>query len=69
MNVELFPSDANNQRTINQGHPPNWHNPPGGVSSRGYRRRSRRVGLCTDCRCGGPSRRYDGAAVDWWDLR
>jgi pyruvate/2-oxoglutarate dehydrogenase complex dihydrolipoamide dehydrogenase (E3) component len=30
MNVELFPSDANNQRTINQGHPPNWHNPPGG---------------------------------------
>jgi pyruvate/2-oxoglutarate dehydrogenase complex dihydrolipoamide dehydrogenase (E3) component len=30
MNVELLPSDANNQRTINQGHPPNWHNPPGG---------------------------------------
>jgi pyruvate/2-oxoglutarate dehydrogenase complex dihydrolipoamide dehydrogenase (E3) component len=30
MVVELFPSDANNQRTINQGHPPNWHNPPGG---------------------------------------
>src|SRR5689334_17418 len=30
MNVELFPSDANNQRTINQGHPPNWHNPSGG---------------------------------------
>jgi pyruvate/2-oxoglutarate dehydrogenase complex dihydrolipoamide dehydrogenase (E3) component len=30
MNVELFPADANNQRTINQGHPQNWHNPPGG---------------------------------------
>jgi pyruvate/2-oxoglutarate dehydrogenase complex dihydrolipoamide dehydrogenase (E3) component len=30
MIVELFPSDANNQRTINQGHPPNWANPPGG---------------------------------------
>lgn len=30
MNVQLLPSDANNQRTINQGHPPHWHNPPGG---------------------------------------
>jgi transposase-like protein len=30
MKVELFPSDANNQRTINQGHPPNWQNPAGG---------------------------------------
>jgi pyruvate/2-oxoglutarate dehydrogenase complex dihydrolipoamide dehydrogenase (E3) component len=30
MNVELLPLDANNQRTINQGHPPNWHNPPSG---------------------------------------
>ena len=30
MNVELFPSDANNQRTINQGHPPDWRNPAGG---------------------------------------
>jgi hypothetical protein len=26
MIVELLPSDANNQRTINQGHPPNWPN-------------------------------------------
>lgn len=30
MIVELFPSDVNNQRTINQGHPPTWQNPPGG---------------------------------------
>ena len=30
MTVELFPADAHNQRTINQGHPPNWQNPPGG---------------------------------------
>jgi pyruvate/2-oxoglutarate dehydrogenase complex dihydrolipoamide dehydrogenase (E3) component len=30
MKVELFPSDANNQRTLNQGHPPDWRNPPGG---------------------------------------
>jgi pyruvate/2-oxoglutarate dehydrogenase complex dihydrolipoamide dehydrogenase (E3) component len=30
MMVELFPSDVNNQRTINQGHPPNWQNPRGG---------------------------------------
>jgi pyruvate/2-oxoglutarate dehydrogenase complex dihydrolipoamide dehydrogenase (E3) component len=30
MKVELFPSDAHNQRTINQGHPPDWRNPPGG---------------------------------------
>jgi pyruvate/2-oxoglutarate dehydrogenase complex dihydrolipoamide dehydrogenase (E3) component len=28
--VKLFPADAHNQRTINQGHPPNWQNPPGG---------------------------------------
>ncbi|MHB9074803.1 MAG: mercuric reductase [Desulfobaccales bacterium] len=30
MTVELFPPDEHNQRTINQGHPPNWQNPPGG---------------------------------------
>src|SRR3974390_300525 len=30
MNVELFPADAHTRRTINQGHPPNWQNPPGG---------------------------------------
>ena len=30
MKVELLPADAYNQRTINQGHPPNWQNPPGG---------------------------------------
>jgi pyruvate/2-oxoglutarate dehydrogenase complex dihydrolipoamide dehydrogenase (E3) component len=30
MRVELFPLDTNNQRTINQGHPPDWRNPPGG---------------------------------------
>jgi pyruvate/2-oxoglutarate dehydrogenase complex dihydrolipoamide dehydrogenase (E3) component len=30
MKVELFPLDTNNQRTINQGHPPDWRNPPGG---------------------------------------
>jgi pyruvate/2-oxoglutarate dehydrogenase complex dihydrolipoamide dehydrogenase (E3) component len=30
MNVKLVPSDIYNERTINQGHPPNWRNPPGG---------------------------------------
>jgi pyruvate/2-oxoglutarate dehydrogenase complex dihydrolipoamide dehydrogenase (E3) component len=30
MVVELLPADAHNQRTINQSHPPNWQNPPGG---------------------------------------
>src|SRR5262249_32997244 len=30
MSVELFPADEHNQRTINQSHPPNWQNPPGG---------------------------------------
>src|SRR5215831_11355180 len=30
MNVELLPADEHNQRTINQGHPPTWRNPPGG---------------------------------------
>jgi hypothetical protein len=30
MSVELLPADAHNQRTITQGHPPNWQNPPGG---------------------------------------
>jgi pyruvate/2-oxoglutarate dehydrogenase complex dihydrolipoamide dehydrogenase (E3) component len=30
MAVELLPADAHNQRTINQGHPPTWQNPPGG---------------------------------------
>ena len=30
MKVELFPADAHNQRTISQGHPPNWQNPAGG---------------------------------------
>ena len=30
MTVELLPADEHNQRTINQSHPPNWHNPPGG---------------------------------------
>ena len=29
--VELFPADEHNQRTINQSHPPNWKNPPGGA--------------------------------------
>jgi hypothetical protein len=30
MPVELLPPDAYNQRTIDQGHPPKWRNPPGG---------------------------------------
>ena len=30
MTVELLPEDVHNQRTINQGHPPNWQNPRGG---------------------------------------
>src|SRR5262245_41284376 len=30
MSVELLPADAHNQRTITQGHPPHWQNPPGG---------------------------------------
>jgi pyruvate/2-oxoglutarate dehydrogenase complex dihydrolipoamide dehydrogenase (E3) component len=30
MSVELLPPDVHNQRTINQGHPPTWQNPPGG---------------------------------------
>ena len=30
MIVELLPTDVHNQRTISQGHPPNWQNPPGG---------------------------------------
>ena len=30
MTVELIPADEYNQRTINQSHPPNWQNPPGG---------------------------------------
>ncbi len=30
MMVELLPADAYNQRTINQGHPPDWQNPTGG---------------------------------------
>jgi pyruvate/2-oxoglutarate dehydrogenase complex dihydrolipoamide dehydrogenase (E3) component len=30
MIVELLPADVHNQRTINQGHPPNWQNPRGG---------------------------------------
>src|SRR6202048_2575025 len=30
MIVELLPADVHNQRTINQGHPPNWQNPSGG---------------------------------------
>ena len=30
MSVELLPPDKYNERTINQGHPPNWQNPPGG---------------------------------------
>ena len=30
MKVELLPADAHNRRTINQGHPPDWQNPPGG---------------------------------------
>jgi pyruvate/2-oxoglutarate dehydrogenase complex dihydrolipoamide dehydrogenase (E3) component len=30
MIIELFPTDEYNQRTINQGHPPNWWNPSGG---------------------------------------
>ena len=29
MRAELIPADVFNQRTINQGHPPNWKNPPG----------------------------------------
>jgi hypothetical protein len=32
MTVELLPADEHNQRTINQSHPPNWQNPPGGDS-------------------------------------
>src|SRR5262245_24453401 len=31
MTVELLPADEHNQRTINQSHPPNWQNPPGGT--------------------------------------
>ena len=30
MSVQLVPADEHNQRTINQGHPPTWKNPPGG---------------------------------------
>src|SRR5260370_6191957 len=30
MTVELLPADEHNHRTINQSHPPNWQNPPGG---------------------------------------
>src|SRR5262249_9673277 len=30
MSVELLPADEYNQRTINQGYPPTWQNPPGG---------------------------------------
>src|SRR5262244_490057 len=30
MRVTLLPADAHNQRTITQGHPPTWQNPPGG---------------------------------------
>ena len=30
MSVELLPADMYNQRTINQGHPLTWKNPPGG---------------------------------------
>jgi pyruvate/2-oxoglutarate dehydrogenase complex dihydrolipoamide dehydrogenase (E3) component len=30
MIMELLPADVHNQRTISQGHPPNWRNPPGG---------------------------------------
>ena len=30
MITELLPVDVHNQRTIDQGHPPNWQNPPGG---------------------------------------
>src|SRR5215813_8052325 len=30
MSVELLPADEYNRRTINQGHPPTWRNPPGG---------------------------------------
>src|SRR5258707_15073353 len=30
MIVELLPADVHNERTINQGHPPNWQNPRGG---------------------------------------
>jgi pyruvate/2-oxoglutarate dehydrogenase complex dihydrolipoamide dehydrogenase (E3) component len=32
MRVELLPADVHNERTINQGHPPNWQNPRGGDS-------------------------------------
>ena len=31
MTVRLLPADAYNERTISQGHPPNWQNPPGGT--------------------------------------
>src|SRR6202048_1287723 len=31
MTVELLPADEHNQRAINQSHPPNWQNPPGGT--------------------------------------
>ena len=31
MTVQLLPADEHNQRTINQSHPPNWQNPPGGT--------------------------------------
>jgi len=31
MTVELLPADEHNQRTINQSHPPNWQNLPGGT--------------------------------------
>jgi pyruvate/2-oxoglutarate dehydrogenase complex dihydrolipoamide dehydrogenase (E3) component len=30
MTVELLSADVHNERTINQGHPPNWQNPRGG---------------------------------------
>ena len=70
MTVELLPADEHNQRTINQSHPPNWQNPPGGdydlvVLGGGPARAGRRA----DGRSGRPPRRHDGEAVDWRDLR
>lgn len=69
MTIELFPADAHNQKTINQGHPPGWINGDGGeydlvVLGGGASRLGRRHHR------GGrrAPRRADGAAIDRGNL-